>query len=284
MHIMKKDFSVLMSVYYKENPEYLKMSLDSIINQTLVPNEIVLVEDGPLTDELNLLVETYQKKYKILKVIKLEKNSGLGIALNEGLKHCSCEYVARMDSDDISLPNRFQEQVSFITEHQDVDVVGSNIIEFDNETSNDLNYKLVPLSYEEIKKYIKKRNPMNHMTVFFKKSSVIDSGSYMNCPLFEDYFLWARMIANGYKLANIEKVLLRVRSGLNMYSRRGSISYIKCIINFQNELLKLHIINIFEYFYNLVIRISVSLLPNKMRSLFYQKKLRKKTNTHALQK
>ena len=273
---MKKEFSVLMSVYYKENSNNLKLALDSVINQTLMPNEIILVEDGPLTDELYKLIDEYEKKYEFLKIVKLEKNSGLGIALNEGLKHCHYEYVARMDSDDISLPNRFEEQVKFITEHQDIDVVGSNIIEFDDETGNDLNYKLVPLSQEEVKTYIKKRNPMNHMTVFFKKSSVIDSGSYINCPLFEDYFLWARMISKGYKLANIEKTLLRARSGMNMCSRRGSISYIKCITNFQNKLLKLHIINIFEYFYNLIIRITISLLPNKIRCVFYQKKLRAK--------
>lgn len=268
-------FSVLMSVYKKEKRSNLEKAVDSLVNQTLTPNEIVIVKDGPLNSELDECLDDYSKKYNYVKIIALEKNVGLGNALNEGLKHCEYEYVARMDSDDISINDRFEKQVKFIADNPDIDVLGGNIMEFDDLTGNDISLRIVPNKQEDIVLYLKKRNPMNHVTVMFKKKSVIDVGGYLDCPYFEDYYLWARMVKNNKKLFNVNDTLVRVRAGLEMSSRRGSFNYIKCIINFEKKLLKLELISYKDYLYNLIVRSVISIMPNKLRYNIYQKKLRK---------
>lgn len=271
-------FSVLMSIYYKEKSDNLKLALESLINQTLKPDEIVLVEDGALTKELDELIAFYENNYKFIKVLRLQKNVGLGNALNEGLKYCKYDYVARMDSDDISVENRFEKQISYLKFNKDVDALGGYIMEFDEISYNDISLRKVPLEQEDIEKYLIKRNPMNHVTVIFKKDSVIRVGGYKDCPYFEDYFLWSRMISNNMNLRNISDILVKVRAGLKMSNRRGNIKYIKHIINFENELLKLRLINIKEYIYNCIIRSIVSLLPNKLRYFLYQRRLRDEKN------
>ncbi len=272
---MKKiKFSVLMSIYYKEKPANLKLALDSVINQTYKPSEIILVEDGPLTQELDLLIDNYRSKYDFIKIIKLKKNQGLGNALNVGLKHCKYEYVARMDTDDISLPNRFEKQFKFIESNPEYDVIGSNIIEFDDSTNEDISVRKVPEIHEEIVRYSKKRNPVNHVSVIFLKSSVLSVDSYQDCMYFEDYYLWMRMINRGFKFYNVQENLVRVRAGLSFSSRRGNLKYIKNIINFENKILKLGLIPVHLYFYNVFVRSVVSLMPNKLRYRLYQKKLR----------
>ena len=271
-------FSVLMSVYNKEKANNLIDSLNSLINQTLMPTEIILVKDGPLTDELDSVISSFSKKYKILRVISLKKNVGLGEALNEGLKYCKYEYVARMDSDDICMPDRFEKQILFFKQHEDCDVLGGYILEFDDQTGHNISKRLVPLDCESIKLFLKKRNPMNHMSVMFKKNSVFNAGSYMHCPYFEDYYLWARMLKQGYHFANLKEVLIKARAGLGMSGRRGSIKYAKCIINFETKLLKLGLIGVGQYFINIFIRVSISIMPNKIRYILYQRRLRNESN------
>lgn len=268
-------FSVLMSVYYKEKVQNLKLALDSILEQTLMPNQVVLVEDGKLTKELDELIDEYEKKYEIIDVIKLKKNVGLGNALNEGLKYCKYEYVARMDSDDVSVYDRFEVQVKYIAKNRKIDVVGGNILEFDDVTGKDISIREVPLTSNNILDYLKKRNPMNHVTVMFKKESVESVGGYKDCPYFEDYYLWARLLKNNYVLENIPNILVKVRAGLSMSNRRGNLSYIKCIINFEKKLLNLDLIKKHTFFLNIILRSLVSLIPNKLRYFIYQKKLRK---------
>lgn len=271
----KSNFSVLMSVYFKEKPEYLSKSLDSVFEQTVKPTEVVLVEDGKLTEELDEVIALYEKKYKdILKVVKYEKNRGLGIALHDGLLECSNEIVFRMDTDDICLPTRFEKQLKVFNE-QNVDIVGSNITEFDETMENKTSERIVPETDEEIKKMAKKRNPMNHMTVAYKKSSVIAAGNYQDMMYFEDYYLWARMINNGCKFYNVQETLVNVRGGNDMIKRRGGKKYIKPIINFEKALLKLKIINRFQYMKNVTQRVGVSLIPNSIRFMLYKKALRK---------
>lgn len=271
-------FSVLMSVYYKENPEFLKQSLESIVNQTLKPREIVLVEDGKLTNDLNKVINEFKTKYSFIHIVKLKKNVGLGKALNEGLKHCKYEYVARMDSDDIALKQRFEKQMKYLINHQSVDVIGSNISEYDELMLRKTSEKHVPETDEEIKKYIKKRNPFNHMTVIYRKDKVIEAGSYVDCPLFEDYYLWCRMAKKGCTFYNIQDNLVNVRAGMYMIEKRGGFSYNKCIINFLKKIKKIGIINEYEYINSAIIRVVVSCCPKKIRMMFYEKKLRKIKN------
>lgn len=272
----KPKFSVLMSVYYKETSSNLKIALDSVINQTLIPNEIVLVEDGKLTPELYDLIDSYKKKYPFFKTLSLKKNSGLGIALNEGLKKCKYEYVARMDSDDCSTKDRFKKQIDFFIENSDYDVVGSNITEYDSELVNITSKKEVPETDIEIKKYLKRRNPFNHMTVMYKKSSVLSVNSYEDCPFFEDYYLWCRMSKKGCKFYNIQERLVNVRAGIYMINKRGGLAYNDCIINFQRKIKELGIINNYYYLTNIFIRLIISSFPAKLRLHFYKTNLRKK--------
>ena len=271
-------FSVLMSVYYKEKPSNLQVSLESVMNQTLRPNEVVLVKDGPLTKELDDVIDVFNKKYKCLTLVKLKKNSGLGNALNEGLKHCKYDYVARMDSDDISLENRFEMQANFIANHPEVDVVGGYIQEFDDETGEDISIRSVPQENDDIKLFLKKRNPMNHAVVFFKKESVLKAGSYIDCPYFEDYYLWARMLNQGCRFFNIDQVLLRVRAGSSLSKRRGSFTYVKCIFYFEKKLYELNMINAKDFLINVSIRSLVAIFPNKIRAIIYRKRLRDEAN------
>ena len=274
--MMTNKFSVLMSVYYKETSQNLKVALDSVINQSMPPNEIILVEDGKLTDDLYDLISIYKKKYQFIKVIPLSENQGLGKALNEGLKHCKYELVARMDSDDCSVKNRFEKQLRVFDEKQDIDIVGSNVTEYDEKLLNVTSKKNVPETDAEIKKYMKRRNPINHMSVMYKKNSVIKAGSYVDCPFFEDYYLWCRMAKDNCLFYNIQDSLVNVRAGIYMIEKRGGKQYNKYILNFQKKLKKIGIINTYQYITNIIIRTIISSCSPKLRMKIYKNNLRKK--------
>ena len=269
------NYSVLISVYYREEAEYLVQSLNSIVNQTLAPNEIVLVEDGPLSQQLYGVIDKYGKQYeKIIKRIQLKKNFGLGRALNEGLKHCSNELVARMDTDDICFPDRFEKQVGFMTEHPEIDVCSSWIEEFEGDIINVKSLKQVPATHEEIAKYLIHRNPLNHPAVMFRKSAVESVGGYQHFPLFEDWYLWARMFVNGARFANIPEPLLHFRTSPQMFKRRGGIKYTMDSARFQWTLHMLGLNSAIGAIKASVMRGAVYLMPNKLRAAIYSKFLR----------
>ena len=268
------NFSVLISVYYKEQPYFLRQSLDSIFAQTLLPNEVVLVKDGPLSKELDEVVEEFCSQHTIIKVISLNHNQGLGKALNEGLKHCSYNLVARMDTDDICKKNRFEEQIKIFKSDSSIDVVGSNIDEFIGNIENIISSRKLPELHYDIVKYAKKRSPLNHPTVMFKKNSVIASGGYLHMYLLEDYYLWMRMISKGCKFYNIQDSLLYFRTSENMIKRRGGYKYVKSEIRFYIVIYKLGFIGFFDLISNILIRSFVRLSPNVIRSLFYRTFLR----------
>jgi glycosyltransferase involved in cell wall biosynthesis len=264
------NFSVLMSVYSGERPDWLSESIESIINQTRKTNDFVIVCDGPLTEELNEILEKYQES---LTIIRLESNDGLGNALNEGLKHCKNNIVARMDSDDISVPDRFSKQISVMVD-QNLDIIGSYVTEFEMTQDNIKNQRKVPLSNEEIISFSKKRNPFNHPTVVFRKDRVEAAGGYIACPYFEDYYLWIRMLENKCKCANLDESLVLMRSGKDFYKRRGGVAYSNAIWHFCSLALKNKYIGIKEIIVYFIPRSIVSLLPNGLRKLFYDLLLR----------
>lgn len=269
-------FSVLMSVYMKEKPLYFRASIDSLLNQSCIPNQIVIVKDGKLTKELDLIIEEYKKQYfNLFKIVELEKNVGLGLALCEGIKHCDYNLIARMDTDDICRFDRFEKQISMFKEDKDLDIVGSYINEFDVDINNIISIRKVPITNSAIKKYLKRRCPFNHMTVMYKKKTVIEVGNYKAMHLNEDYYLWSRMIANNAKCKNIPEALVYARTGTEMFQRRGGIAYCKTDIVMQNKLLELGLTNKIEFLTNIVIRVTARLVPNKIRKLIYLKLLRK---------
>lgn len=267
-------FSVLMSVYHKEKAEYLDAALKSIIDQSLLPHEIVIVKDGPLTPELDEIINKYTSSHKIFKIVSLPTNQGLGPALCEGIKNCTYDVIARADSDDVSLPDRFELQVGFLTQHPNIDILSSNIIEFDESLSHKLSERVVPEDDAAIKTYIKTRSPFNHMAVMYKKASITTVGSYEDCPFFEDYYLWCKSYANGGTFHNIQKPLVHARGGSAMISRRGGFNYARCIFNFQRRIYKLRIIDAKTFAINLLIRIPVSIMPTKGREILYKRMLR----------
>lgn len=265
-----------MSVYKKEKAKYLKMALDSVIKQTLKPDEIVLVQDGKLTEELYTVIEEYKKKYPdIFKTYDLEQNQGLGKALNFGMDKCSNELIARMDTDDIAEPNRFELQVQEFLKDKDLVLCGGQIAEFADNPDEITGYRNVPLAHNEILKFVKKRNPFNHMTVMFKKQAVQSVGGYQHMPYFEDYWLWARMLKAGCKAKNIDAVLVKVRAGQNMIARRGGWEYVKCIVSFEKALYKIGIIKLFDLLAYTVLRSVVAIIPENLRVIIYKNKLRK---------
>ena len=267
-------YSVLMSVYHKEQPEYLRDSIESMLNQTAKPDEIVLVKDGPLTEALEKVIYEY-KDNPILNVIELKENVGLGKALNIGLTKCRNEIVARMDTDDISELERCEKQYK-ILKSQEVSVVGASVAEFIDDKNNIVAYKDVIENHNEIIQRMKYRNAINHPTVMFKKSDVISAGSYQHCFLNEDYYLWIRMILKGYRFMNIDKPLVRMRITNETYLRRGGWKYFITQKKLFEYMLEEKYINIMEYLYNNAIRFVTRLLvPNKLRKILYLKLLRR---------
>lgn len=255
------NFSVLISVYDKENPKYLKAALESIWNQqTLRPSEIVLVKDGVLTPELNEVIDEFNS-IAPLKICKLDQNHGLGYALAIGLDFCSNDMVARMDSDDISCPNRFEKQISLMSRYPELDILGTNIAEFQNQGDTVCSHRRLPSQFSEIKSFAKKRNPLNHMSVLFRKSAVIGAGNYQPFFGYEDYYLWIRMLRNGSIIGNIPEDLVLARVGNNMFARRHGIRFFRQELRLQKELLKMDFLTFWEYSRNIFLRAFPRLFP-----------------------
>lgn len=267
-------FSVLMSLYNKEKPEFLAECFDSLVNQTLPADDIVLVFDGQINVELQKIVQDFQNKLP-LNIVALANNVGLGQALNAGLNVCQNEWVIRMDTDDICVPDRFEQQIHFIEQYPDIDVLGGQIIEFEQDILQGKKSRTVPTSHDAIFQSAKSRNPINHMTVAFKKSAVQAVGSYRHAPLFEDYDLWVRLLLAGYRFANLPDVLVYARAGEAMYERRGGWDYAQYEWVIQQSFYQQGFLNVAQLVKNLVIRLPVRLLPNSVRSLVYQTLLRK---------
>ena len=271
-------YSVLMSIYIKEKPEYFVESLDSMINQTLPPDEIVIVKDGPLTDELDKVLNDFIAKYpNLFNIVTCEKNLGLGRALNFGLKNCKNELVARMDTDDISLPDRCEKQLQAFSQDRNIDLLGGNISEFIGEESNIVGRRVVPKNDKDIREYLKKRCPFNHVTVMFKKSKVLKAGNYQEYFWNEDYYLWIRMFESGCKFENLPDTLVNVRVGLDMYKRRGGLRYFKSESGLQKYMLEKGLIKIPRYLYNIGIRFIIQvLMPSTLRGFVFMKFAREK--------
>lgn len=273
-------FSVAMSVYKSDNPNFFDRALSSITDeQTIIPNEIVLVVDGPVNDEINAVIDKYESKYEIFKVIRLEQNGGLGNALKIAVENSSNELIARMDSDDVSVSTRFEEQLKYFETNPEIDIVGGDITEFIGEENNIVGKRSVPLSNESIREYMKTRCAMNHVSVMYKKKAVESAGGYQDWFWNEDYYLWIRMWLNGAVFANTGSVLVNVRVGEEMYQRRGGSKYFESEKGLQDYMLKNKMINHSTYIKNVAKRLIVQkLMPNKLRGWVFRTFARKKVS------
>lgn len=272
------NFSVVTSVYRNDKPEFVREALDSmLVNQAVKPSEIVLVQDGPVPSTLELLLFEYEKKYSdVIHMIRLEKNGGLGNALRLGVENALYDIVARMDSDDICLPDRFEKQLRYLEQHSECDIVGGQMTEFIGEASNIVGKRVVPEDNEAIYKFMKSRCALNHVTVMFRKKTVMRVGNYQDWFWNEDYYLWVRMMMAGCVFANLPDVLVNVRSGEDQYARRGGMKYFKSELGIQKLMLDNHLINRGGYFINVVKRLIVQLLlPNWLRGWVFRTFARK---------
>lgn len=268
-------FSVSMCVYGKDNPDWFRTAVNSVVNQTKSPDEVVLVVDGPVPEELDAVIKDFEKK-PIFKVIRLEVNKGHGEARRTGLDNCTYELVALMDADDISAPDRFEKQLALFENNPELTIVGGSITEFVGEPENIVGARVVETDDAAIKADMKKRCPMNQMTVMFRKSDVEKAGGYIDWYCDEDYYLWLRLLLNGAVFANLPDYLVNVRVGKEMYQRRGGKKYFKSEARLQKYMLDNKVIGIGTYAVNVCKRLIVQvLLPNKLRSFVFQKFARK---------
>ena len=271
------DFSVLVPVYKKEKPQNLYIALQSIINQSLKPSEILIVKNCLLTPELDQVIAKLENEHReIVKVLAFAKNRGLGLALKDGILECRYEFIARMDSDDISYPDRFRKQLDYLKNNPEIALIGSWISEFSKSPAEPDTLTKLPVTHEEIVQYAKRRNPLRHQTVVFRKSAVLASGNYRTFLWFEDYDLWIRIIKSGYKVANIPEVLVNVRADVNMFARRGGFAYWQQDMKFQCYLYKIDYISFWIFLSNCIIRTAMRILPNGVRTYCYRAFLRKR--------
>ena len=269
-------FSVLMSVYNNDKAEFFHEALLSVYRQTYMPDEVILVVDGPVSNKIKSVIELFSSKYNSLNVIWLPENKGHGNAKRVGLQNCNNELIAVMDSDDICVLERFEKQINYFHKHSDVSIVGGTIAEFKNSIENLIGRRELGANHSEISTNLKLRCPMNHMTVMFKKSEVDRAGGYQDWYHNEDYYLWIRMFINGSKFANLKDILVYVRVDENFYLRRGGLKYFFSESRLQLFMYKNGVINLFQLFFNILIRSIIQLImPNKVRGIIFRKLFRR---------
>lgn len=273
---MKQQFSASMCVYGKDNPDWFREAVDSVLNQTVKPDEIVLVVDGEVPPKLdNEIIKCEENN--LFNVIRLPENRGHGIARRTGLDNCKYELVALMDADDICVFDRFEKQLNVFENNPQLSIVGGNISEFIECVDNVVGYRKVPSDQVEIDAYIKKRCPFNQMTVMFKRSDVQKVGGYKDWFCNEDYYLWIRMYLAGMRFSNIPEVLVNVRVGKDMYKRRGGWKYFKSEAKLQKYMLSNKVIGFGTYVVNVSQRFVLQvMMPNSLRGYIFKKFARTK--------
>lgn len=270
-------FSVLMSVYKRENPQFLDQSLDSIENQTVIPTEIIMVEDGPISKELDNIISRHRNNFvNDFKMIKSIRNQGLGASLQLGTEFVSTNWIARMDSDDISVSNRFELQLNEIMKKPDLAVIGGQIQEFSGDVKNIVGHRKVPTKNELLRQFVKWRNPFNHPTVLVNKKALNAVGGYMPYGNLEDYYLWSRIIAHNYLVENINDFIVYMRVDDGMYRRRGKIGNIIYFYKLRHFMYKKSLVTHFEAIIGDLLMTTNIIMPNCLRSFIYKKFLHKK--------
>ncbi len=272
---MPVNYSVLMSVYYKEHPDYLRQSMQSIYDQTVPTDDFVLVCDGPLTPELDAVIADMQLQFgPRLNVCRLLKNGGLGKALNFGIGQCKNDLVARMDSDDVSRPDRCERQLAVFRDHSEYSLVSGIVEEFSDTITNVSVRRIVPERQNDIIAFAKKRNPFNHPCIMYKKNDVEAAGGYQDFYLLEDYYLWIRMLQQGFIGYNLQEPLLWMRAGSDMYKRRGGWKYVQSQRNLFKYMAQTGFITGSQYQIQSMIRLIGAVVPNWLRAFLFKQILR----------
>lgn len=269
------NFSILISLYINEKPEYLEQALQSLAASTITIDEIVLVLDGPISQPQKFVLDQFADSLP-LNFVHLEENIGLGKALNAGLYACANEWVARFDTDDLIRPDRFEKQVNYINRNPNIDIVSSWVSEFSDSSEKPTGIRKLPISHEEIIRFARSRCPFNHMAVMYRRSKVLEAGSYQGERFGQDYALWARMIQSGAKVANIPECLVNARAGRDMIQRRGGLKYFLIEYQTQRYFFESGFISRKRFLLNNMQRLPARLSPGWLRSFLYKKLLRSK--------
>jgi glycosyltransferase involved in cell wall biosynthesis len=270
-NISTTNVSVVLPTYHGDTPNELEQAIESLADQTVLPEELYIVKDGPLTNDLELVIDVKTNEFPTtIRTHQIAENKGLGNALRVGVEKCSYDIVARMDADDISVPSRFERQLEFLNEYSEINIVGGYIEEFDSDPNEPIARREVPTSHEEINQMARFRSPMNHGTVMFEKEAALHAGNYRAVDRMEDYDLWVRMLLDGATFANIPEVLVKVRAGEEMYGRRGGLEYAREEIRTQVELYRRGFIPATIFLFNIFTRTTLRVLPNQIRGTIYR--------------
>lgn len=269
-HASPEPFSLLLPVYAGDHPKHLRRAFESATTeQTLPPDEVVIVQDGPLPTALSAELDRLEEECPIpVQRVRLSRNRGLAIALQEGLQHCSFDIVARADADDVCVPERFAIQVPMIADG--LDVVGSALAEFQTDETVIEAVRRRPTESGAIRRFASFHNPVNHPSVVYRRSAVLAAGGYQEMPLMEDYWLWARMIVAGAAIANVEEALVRYRAGSGLYSRRGGLRALRSDWAFQQKAHEIGLTTRVQMVRNLVQRFGYRVVPDNVRKWGYR--------------
>lgn len=260
-----ENYSVLMTVYKKDNPVFVKEGIDSMLAQTILTDDFVLVCDGPLTSELDELINKYQTENNgLFHVIKLKKNIGLGAALRHGLPFCKNRLVARMDDDDVAYPKRCEKELLYYDAHPELSILGAYVTEFENEISNIVREKTVPIDMPSIMEFAKRRNPFNHSTVMLDKDKIISIGNYSQMRTNQDVELWVRALNSGLKGANLSESLVYFRFDNDTYQRRKDMKNVKLMVKVWKDFYKKGYCGLKDYLFVTVMQYGVALAPTKL--------------------
>ena len=268
-------YSVLMSVYEKDKDIWLRQAIGSMVRQTLPPHEIVLVKDGALPASLENEIERWTGEYpQLFHVLALEKNGGLANAMRLGVEECRCEWIARMDADDISAPQRCEKELTEAVSFQ-ADIVGCDCGEFIDTIEAPVSRRVFPQEHEALVAFSRRRTPFCHPAVMMKKAAVLQAGNYQDLPYLEDYDLFVRMLANGAVGRTVKEELVYVRVGRDFYSRRGGAAYVKTLLAFNIQLLKSGWMSPKDFLLRSGGNVLVGLAPGPVRNVMYRRLLRK---------
>jgi glycosyltransferase involved in cell wall biosynthesis len=269
-------YSVLLPVYIKDNPEWFRIAVDSMVNQTLPPDEIVIAADGPVTDELEEIIREYERNGDLFTVLRYDANAGRGALSRKVVPLCRNEYIARMDSDDYSLPGRCEAQMKYLSEHKDIGVCGTYVNEFIGDIDNVVSMRAVPENHDEILRFAKRRFPVNNVTLILRKSDVLAAGNYSELRNIEDYELIVRMLHKGVKMHNIPQPYVNARISADMFKRRGGLAYLKTIHGIYKGFLKSGFYTKTDFVLSMIPYIIICIVPNWARDLIYKKILRRR--------
>ena len=265
------DFSVLMSLYIGEKAEYFEACMQSLMAQTVLPGEILIVLDGPVSPELSACLDGWRERCpELIRITGYEKNRGLGYALSVGVENCRYDLIARMDTDDIAAPERFEKQLAEFERDPGLQICGSCIDEFEETPSKVVAVRSVPLDEAGIRAYQRRRDAFNHMTVMYRRQAVLAAGNYQPCPLMEDTYLWVRMLAMRVKCKNLPDCLVHARIGRGMYRRRGGLRYFMTYRAGRRRVLSTGYISYWDYLVTLAVQFVVCIMPGGLRGWVFK--------------